>query len=151
MGGGLLVGAALGFLVGATKSIGLSHNRENTIDARLLDNVERKLRKFKLDKDYTRDPKIANELRTKVCLVVSKYSDDLRVLINTANDPELKKVSYKIASSIPKGSIKTTTESNKFNEITLSTLSSGKDASVIAEITKSFIQSGYPVYLVEVG
>lgn len=151
IGGGIVVGASLGLLVGLTKSIGLSLNRENTVDARLLDDVERKLRKFKLNKDFTRDPKIANELRTKVCLVISKYSDDLRILINTVNDSKLKDVTNEVTKSIPKGSIKTNTESNKYNEITLSTLSSGKDASVIAEIAKAYIQKGYPVYLVEVG
>lgn len=151
IGGGIVVGASLGFLVGAVKSIGLSLNRENTVDARLLDTVERKLRKFKLNKDFTRDPKIANELKTKVCLVISRHSDDLRILINTINDPKLKGVTDEVSKSIPRGSIKTGTSSNKYNEITLSTLSSGKDASVIAEIAKAYIQRGYPVYLVEVG
>lgn len=150
-GGGILLGAALGMLVGTAKAIGTKINRATTVDDRLLDDVVGKLGNNKLNKDFTRDPKIANELKTKVCLVVSKYSDDLRILINTVSDPKLKAITDAIVKEVPRGSIKTNTTSNKYNEITLSTLSSGKDASVIAEIAKAYIQKGYPVYLVEVG
>ena len=150
-GGGILLGAALGMLVGTVKAIGTSINRADTVDDRLLNDVVEKLGKNGVNKDFTRDPKIANELKTKVCLVISKYSDDLRILINTVNDPKLKAITDVVVKEVPRGSIKTNTGSNKYNEITLSTLSSGKDASVIAEIAKAYIQKGYPVYLVEVG
>ena len=44
-----------------------------------------------------------------------------------------------------------TKESNRYNEIMITTLSSGNDAIVISGIIEKFIRAGYPVYMIEVG
>ena len=151
--GGTIIGAALGALVGTIKDISEGISRSRTVDARLLGDVVKILKKSGLREnlDFTRDPKRANELKTKVCIVISKYSDDLRLLINTVNDAKLKGITGKISKDVPNGSIKNNTTSDKYNEITLSTISSGADADLIAEIIKQFVSAKYPVYIVEVG
>lgn len=150
---GLIVGASLGFLAGAAKDINEWNNRKTTIDNRLMKDILSLLKKSgsRENIDFTRDPKIANDLKTKVCIVISKHSDDLKILINTINDPKLKTLTDKITKSVPNGSIKNNTTSDRYNEITISTLSSSADADLIVEIMKMFISAKYSVYVVEVG
>lgn len=151
--GGLVIGAALGALAGTIKSVGRKINRTRTVDDRLMKNILASLKKSGMREniDFTRDPKVANSLKIKVCIVITKYSDDLRLLINTVNDPKLKAITDKIVSNVPNGSVKNNTASDKFNEIVLTTISSAADPELVTEVVKHFIQSKYPVYLVEVG
>lgn len=152
-GAGALIGAALGAVAGAIKDIGTVVNRKNTVDNRLMSKVISKLKSKGANEnvDFTRNPKAATQLKSKVCIVISKYSDDLRVLINTVNDPKLESLTNRITKNVPNGSIKNNTTSDKFNELILSTISSGADADLITEITLNYIKAKYPVYLVEVG
>lgn len=154
-GGGLLVGAALGALVGAARDIGERYNRSSTVDNRMMGKIVDNLRKdgFREGVNFTRDPKKSNDLKTKVCIVTYKYSDDLKILINTTNDYKLKTLTEKISKNVPNGVIKTNNTSDRFNEINISTVSAGKigDAALISDIAESFIRANYPVYLVEVG
>ena len=151
---GALYGAALGLFVGSVKEISKAVNRSRTVDARLMQTVIEMLKKSGLreGKDFTRDPKAANELKTKVCIVVSKVSNDLRLAINTVSDQKLKNVTKDVVKNIPNTSAVTEKVSDKYNDITISTISdSSADAGLVAGIAQSFIHSGYPVYLVEVG
>lgn len=152
-GGGALIGAALGGLWNIIKSTDKTINMINTVDKRLMMKVISLLKSygFKENVDFTRDPKHANTMKTKVCIVVSKYSDDLRLLINTARDERLTRLRDKIIKSVPNGSVSNSSAGNRFNEITLSTITSANDSKMIAEVAKNFIKNKYPVYLVEVG
>ena len=103
-------------------------------------------------KDFTRDPKIANNLKTKVCLAITRNSGDLRLLINTVSDQKLKTITDEVTKRIPNVSAITKNISDKFNEISVTCISdSTTDAGLLAGIAEKFIHSGYPVYLVEVG
>lgn len=151
---GMLVGASLGALSYAIKGIGDSINNKKTVDRRLLVTVDEILKKdhFKEGKDYTRDPQTANKLKMKVCIVLSKYSDDLRILINTISDIKLKRLTDEVIKRIPNSSVINEKMTDKFNDITISTISdSSADAGLVAGIVEHFIHSGYPVYIVEVG
>ncbi len=154
MGAGAIIGAALGALNYAIKGISDSINRKKTVNNRLMKTVVENLLKdgFKEGKDFTRDPKIADQLKTKVCIVMSKFSDDLRVLINTVSDSKLKRTTDEVISRIPNVSVVNTKLTDKYNDITISTISdSSADASLVTGIAEHFIHSGYPIYLVEVG
>ena len=153
MAGGALVGAALGAAAGLFVEGEKLISRRN-VDKRLLEKVVEDLKKtgFKESTDFTRDPKKANEMKTKVCLVVSKHSGDLRVLINTANDSKLAQLTNRVTKNIPNVSAVTKKASDKFNELTITTISdSSADVGLVAGLAESFIRSKYPVYLIEVG
>jgi hypothetical protein len=154
-GGGLILGAALGALCGAVRDINEKFNRSTTVDNRMMKEIISDLKRkgFREGIDFTRDPKAASELKTKVCIAIYKYSNDLKILINTVNDYKLKTLTDKISKNVPNGAIKTNTTSDKFNEIVVSTISGGKtnDSDLVSEIANSFIKSGYPIYIVEVG
>jgi len=154
MGAGAIIGAALGALHYALKEINIKVNRKITVNDRLMKVVVENLVKdgFKEGKDFTRDPKIADQLKTKVCLVMSRVSNDLRVLINTVSDSKLKRTTDEVISRIPNASVVNTKMTDKYNDITISTISdSSADASLVTGMAEHFIHSNYPVYLVEVG
>ena len=153
-GAGTVVGAALGFLGGSLKAAITFVNRKRTVDDRLMQKVIEGLKKsgLKEGSQFTRDPKIASSLKTKVCIVISKSSGELKLLVNTVADQKLKRVSDQMVKNIPNTSVVTHKVSDKFNDITISTISdSSADSGLITGIAEYYIRSGYPVYLVEVG
>lgn len=151
---GLIAGAALGALAGVIDEQRTRFNRKTTVDNRLMDTVVENLRKdnFKEGKDFTRDPKIANQLKTKVCICISKVSGDLRILINMVADPKLQGLAKDLVKNIPNKSAVNERTSDKFNDITITTISdSSMDAGLVTGVAERFIHSGYPIQLVEVG
>ena len=154
MAGGALIGAALGALSYTLREINIKINRKTTVNDRLMKTVVENLLKdgFKEGKDFTRDPKIADQLKTKVCIVMSRVSNDLRILINTVSDSKLKRTTDEVISRMPNSSVVNTKLTDKYNDITISTISdSSADASLVTGVVEHFIHSRYPVYLVEVG
>ena len=152
--GGVAIGATLGAIVGAIKDVSEAVSRKTTVNVRLMKDVLGNLRKsgYTEGKDYTRDPKMANLLKTKVCLVISKSSDSLRLLINTVNDPKLKSLSGGIIKNLPSMSTVTEKASDRFNELNITTMTTNKgDATWVSSVAERFISEGFPVYLVEVG
>lgn len=153
VGGGILIGAALGAIVGSIKKLDLTVSRSGA-NKRLFSTVLDNLRRlgFKEGSDYTQDPKMANLLKTKVCIVVSKSSDDLKLLINTVADPKLKSISSEIIKNLPSTSVTTEKSNDRYNELSISTISSSNgDAGFVTGIIEMFIRRDYPVYLIEVG
>ena len=153
VGSGALYGAALGAITGIIKDYTVSSSRKNA-GIRLFDDVIKDLRGkgFKEGSDFTQDPRLANIIKTKVCIVVSRRSTGLKILINTINDPDLVKVTNRVHESLGKSVLTTEKVNNKFNELTISTLSSNNgDSNFVARIIETFIRNGYPVYIVEVG
>ena len=151
---GLIVGAALGALAGVIDEQRTRFNRKTTVDARLMDTVVENLKKdnFKEGKDFTRDPKIATQLKTKVCICISRVSGDLRILVNMVSDPKLQGLAKDLVNNIPNKSAVNERTSDKFNDITITTISdSSMDAGLVTGVAERFIHSGYPIQLVEVG
>jgi hypothetical protein len=102
--------------------------------------------------DFTKDPKTATSLKTKVCVVISKVSGELRISVNLVSDPKLKTVSDEIIKRLPNIAASTEKMSDKFNDITITSISDASaDAGLVVGVVEKFIHSGYPVYLVEVG
>ena len=154
MGAGTVIGAGLGLIAGLIKESSKAINRHNTVDDRLMQTVVDNLKKsgLKEGKDFTRDPKTASDLKTKVCIIITKVSNDLKLLINTVADNKLKTVSNNVVKNLPNTGTVTKNMSDKFNDITISTISdSSADAGLITGIAENFIHNGFPVYLVEVG
>jgi hypothetical protein len=154
IGGGTIIGAGLGLLVGLTKDISTKVNRATTVDARLMQGVIENLKKdnFREGIDYTRDPKIANDLKMKVCIVISKNSGNMQLLVNTVADTKLKTVTLNMAKNIPNTATVNTKLSDKYNDISISTVSdSSVNLGLVTGIAEYFIRNKYPVYLVEVG
>jgi hypothetical protein len=154
IGGGTIIGAGLGLLVGLTKDISTRVNRATTVDARLMQGVIENLKKdgFKEGIDYTRDPKTANDLKMKVCIVISKSSGNMQLLVNTVADTKLKTVALNMAKNIPNTATVNTKLSDKYNDISISTVSdSSANLGLVTGIAEYFIRNKYPVYLVEVG
>ena len=154
IGGGTIIGAGLGLLVGLTKDISTKINRATTVDTRLMQGVVENLKKdhFKEGVDYTRDPKTANDLKMKVCIVISKCSGNLQLLVNTVADVKLKTVANNMVKNIPNTAAVTTKLSDKYNDISISTVSdSSANLGLVTGIAEYFIRNKYPVYLVEVG
>ena len=151
---GAIIGAALGALSGTAVEVSRLISRSQ-VDKRLMERVVEDLRKtgFIEGTDFTRDPKIANELKTKVCIVVSKNSGELRILINSVADSKLKSLVDRTVKNIPNTSAVTKKATDKFNDITITTISdsSAADVGLIAGLAEKFIRSNYPVYMVEVG
>ena len=154
IGGGTIIGAGLGLLVGLTKDISTRVNRATTVDARLMQGVIENLKKdsFREGYDYTRDPKTANDLKMKVCIVISKNSGNMQLLVNTVADTKLKTVTLNMAKNIPNTATVNTKLSDKYNDISISTVSdSSANLGLITGIAEYFIRNKYPVYLVEIG
>lgn len=153
-GAGTLIGAALGLLYGVTKEITTKINRSTTVNQRLMETVVENLKKtgFKEGKDFTRDPKLANEVKTKVCIVVSKTDGDLKLLVNTVSDSKLKSVTENMVKNIPNSSTVTKKMSDRFNDVVITSISdSSADYGLVTGIAEFYIRHKYPVYLVEVG
>ena len=151
---GVVIGAALGALVGGIKEISTRINRKNTVDRRLMSKVVEYLKKDGLKEgiNFTKDPKTATSLKTKVCVVISKVSGELRISVNLVSDPKLKTVSDEIIKRLPNIAASTEKISDKFNDITITSISDASaDAGLVVGVVEKFIHSGYPVYLVEVG
>ena len=107
---------------------------------------------FKEGIDYTRDPKTANDLKTKVCIVISRSSNNLHLLVNTVADAKLKTVTSGMVKNIPNTAAVNTKLSDKYNDISISAISdSSADTGLITGISEYFIRHKYPIYLVEVG
>ena len=154
IGGGTIIGAGLGLLVGLTKDISTRVNRATTVDERLMQGVVENLKKdhFREGIDYTRDPKTANDLKMKVCIVISKNSGNMQLLVNTVADTKLKTVALNMTKNIPNTATVNTKLSDKYNDISISTISdSSANIGLITGIAEYFIRNKYPVYLVEVG
>ena len=151
VGKGLLIGAALGTLVGYIKTRNAANSRNSVGDKNLMHTVLDNLKKtgFKEGKDFVRSPKEANMLKTKVCIVITRVNGDLKLLVNSARDPKLQRVINEI--HIPNTSVTTTNTSDRYNDITISAISDGSaDAGLVTGLCEYFIRSGFPVYLIEV-
>jgi hypothetical protein len=148
----VLVGAALGLVLGVTKKIAETSSRNKT-NQRVINTVIKLLKNkgFEENKDFTTDPKTADLEKTKVTVLVNRGNGDLKLALNVISDEKLEKVCNKIVSELPDKSKTMTKESNRYNEIMITTLSSGNDAIVISGIIEKFIRAGYPVYMIEVG
>jgi hypothetical protein len=154
VGGGMLIGAALGALVGTIKEISKRVNRNKTVDARLMEKIQMGLTASGLKEgiDYTRDPKQANQMKTRVCLVISKYSGELKLLINVVKDKKLEQLTEHIVKNIPNTSNVVTRTGDRYNDVIVSTISDNSaDPGLICGIVEEFVHNKYPVYLVEVG
>lgn len=151
---GSIVGAALGGLYYLFKSV---TNKSTSLNERKLNlpkDIVTTLTKFgyKEGFDFTFDPKKANDLKTKVCIVISRTSDDMTLIINSISDPKLESISKQIIKTLPNTSVITRRKSDKWNELTISSLSTNNgDSGFISILAEKFIQRKYPVYLVEVG
>jgi len=147
-----LLGAALGAIVGIVKTVNDKYS-QSRVNQRLLKRILPRLKSEGLveGKDYTMDPKKANEIPTKVCIVLSSASGELQTIINSKDDPKLKKVVDKVVKKSP-GRSQVTTQNNRFNEITITTeKNTAANVNQVVSIIESFVESGYPVYIVEVG
>jgi len=157
IGVGTLVGASLGLVYSIIKDISSKLNIASTVDNRLMRGIIEQLKGIGLveGKDFTRDPKKATELRTKVSIVVSRDSGDLSLIINAVSDDRLKKTLDSIINLLKKSSgvsIKNNEKlSDRYNDITITTVESPTNAKLIAEIIKGLVKEGYPVYILEVG
>jgi hypothetical protein len=149
-----ILGAALGALFGVVKEVDkrVSHT---TANARLMANVLKELAKkgYKEGQQFTRDPKEANLMKIKVCIVITRDGADFKALINTVNDTKLKSVTEKVIKSLTGPTqVRNNLASNRYNEITISTISNTpSNVKTVSELASGFIKAGYSVYLVEVG
>lgn len=148
-----LVGAALGAVIGLIRD-GEQLIKRSRVDNRLMSFVVDGLKGqgFKEGSDFTRDPKKATQLKTKVCIVITKVSGEFSLLVNTISDNKLKNITSELIKNLPNTSTYTENISDKFNDITISSISdSSVTAGLVIGICERFIRSGFPVYLVEVG
>ena len=152
MGTSVILGAALGALLGTVKEID-KHVSQGNADDRLMGSVIKELEKkgYKEGKEFTRDPKQASTF--KVCIVLTRDGANLRLLVNVIKDPKLKQTTDKvIRSMIYKYQARKNTATNKYNEISISTISNTpSNIKTVTELASGFIKAGYPTYIVEVG
>lgn len=149
--GGAIVGAALGALWTAGEWAA-GKFRKKAIVNQCLDQVITNLKKigFKEGQHFTKDKRIADNLKTKITIAIIKSSGNLIVLVNSKNDPKLNKLNNEIIKNLPTESV-TQKESDKFNDITITSMSSNEGDSVfISSLAEKFIRSGFSVYLIEV-
>jgi hypothetical protein len=105
---------------------------------------------FKEEQHFTKDRKFADSLKTKVTIAIVKSSGDLVVLVNSKNDPKLNSVNKEIVKRLPTETV-SQKETDRFNEITITSMSSNNGDSVfISSIAEKFIKAGFSVYLMEV-
>ena len=84
--------------------------------------------------------------------MISSDGSDFKMLVNTADDPELRNLSKKLSKKIPSAQVSTNFASNKYNEIQISTVRDIRsNLNAVLSVVVGFIQADYPVYLVEVG
>jgi len=154
MGVGMLVGAGLGLLIGIGKVTAKKINQSMTVNKRLMDGVINILKmQFKEDRDFTRDPKISTESKMRVCIVISRETTEQQIIVNTAADPKIQRILDDVENFVKNISKTTVTKnlSDKYNDITITTISDKTTPKLIADIASKFIKAHYPVYLVEVG
>ena len=153
MGASVLIGAALGAIYGLIKDSSNSYNRHQ-VDERLSDRIIRNLNNlgFKEGTQFTRDPKTADLLKTKVCVIISRTNGDLKIVINYVNDSKFKEEAQKIIKNLPPSAVALEKMGDRFNDITITTVSDKtQDPALVSGILEQFIRRGYPVYIVEVG
>jgi hypothetical protein len=152
MGTSVILGAALGALLGTVKEID-KHVSQGNADDRLMGSVIKELEKkgYKEGKEFTRDPKQASTF--KVCIVLTRDGANLRLLVNVIKDPKLKQTTDKVVRGLTgKPQVRNNTASNKYNEISISTISNTpSNIKTVTELASGFIKAGYPTYIVEVG
>ena len=151
---GAAAGAFLGALIASVDEVSKKSNIRSTVHNRLMDTIVSALKSSGLKEgyDFTRDPKEASRLKTKICISVSRVNGDLRILINQISDSKLKDLTKDLIKNIPNTSAVTERQSDRFNDIIITTISdSSADAGLVTGIAERFIHSGYPVYLIEVG
>lgn len=151
-----------GALIGASLAIGyylikksyskVSNVRSSYNGSGILGDVVDDLEKtgFKNGIDFTTDPVKADYLKTKVCLIVSSSRDEANLVINSISDPKLDSESNRIIKNLPSNTRFYKKESDKNNELTLSTIPSNMDHSYISSIAERFIRRKYPVFLIEI-
>lgn len=154
---GTLIGAALGLVYSIVKDVSNDRNRESTVDNRLMKSIVSLLKTngLKEGKDFTRDPKIATELRTKVSIVVNRDSGDLKLIVNSISDYKLKKTMDDIirkSKSYSNNPVRVSENlSDRYNDISIITVEDPSNAKLVAGIVEGLVKEGYPVYILEVG
>jgi hypothetical protein len=157
---GTLIGGALGLAFGLVKKVSKAINNRSTVDSSrlmkgIIDNLKN-TRNLVEGKDFTRDPKRANELKTRVCIVISKESGDLHLLINLVSDNRLSKVTNILIHDIKKAKgdnyLKVNEKlSDRYNEILITTVARDANVNLISGVIERYVKEGYPVYILEVG
>ena len=153
MGASILLGAALGGIYGLIKDASNAINRRQ-VDERLSDRIIRNLNNLGFDEgiDFTRDPKTADLLKTKICVIISRTNGDLKIVINYVNDSKFKEEAQKIIKNLPPSAVALEKMGDRFNDITITTVSDKTQVpALVSVILEQFIRRGYPVYIVEVG
>lgn len=153
VGASVLIGAALGGIYGLIKDSSNSFNRHQ-VDERLSDRITQNLKNlgFKEGIQFTRDPKTADLLKTKICVIISRTNGDLKIIINYLNDPKFKEEAQKIIKNLPPSAVAVEKMGDRFNDITITSVSDKtQDPALVSGILEQFIRRGYPVYIVEVG
>lgn len=151
---GAIIGAALGALSATLRWTGRKISRKKD-GVRLSTQISNGLNGlgFKENLDFTLDPKMANLLKTKVCIVFSRSKAEFKIILNSLNDSKLSEIIKSVVKSYPKSGYPVITEKNtdKFNEIQIVSIPSEDDISIILDSIGVIIEKGYPVYIVEVG
>lgn len=153
MGASILVGAALGGIYGLIKDTSNAINNHQ-VDDRLSNRITQNLKNlgFKEGTQFTRDPKTADLLKTKICVIISRINGDLKIIINYLNDPKFKEDTQKIIKNLPPSAVAIEKMGDRFNDITITSVSDKtQDPALVSGILEQFIRRGYPVYIVEVG
>lgn len=151
--GATLVGAALGALVGGIKDFAHFVSKKSVGSGRMSDKIVDNLVRmgYKGGKDFTLNPKLANTLKLKVCVSVSRVNLEVKMIINTINDKNLQKIASEVTKNLPKSATATETVGDRFNNLVITRMSSVEDPAFVSGILEQFIRGGYPVYIVEVG
>lgn len=150
---GALIGTSLGTLVGmikwSTRKISQKSASENNITK--ISNQLISLG-YKENLEFTRDPKMANLLKTKVCIVFSKSHSEFKLLINIHNDSSLQKALDSAIKKSAKLNFSKIQEKSleRYKEVKVVSLPSEDDLNVLIDILRIFIDSGFPVYFVEI-
>lgn len=149
--GGAIVGAALGALwTGAEWVVKRFNNRPIVNQCLDLAITDLKKMGFKENQDFTKNRTTADSMKTKVTIAVIKSNGNLVVIVNSKNDPKLNKVNKDIVRNLPTETL-TQKETDRFNEITITSMSSNNgDAVFVSSMAEKFIKAGFPVYLMEV-
>lgn len=151
--GGALVGASLVLAYWLIKSAYNKADEATTSnDNDVLAEVCRNLIKagFKINKDFTTNPAEADNLRTKVCIVISKAEGHISINVNSISDPKLDQISKSLIKNLPSGSKYSTRESDRNNDLMITLVdSNNNDAGYIASVAERFIRAKYPVFIVE--
>lgn len=153
---GMIIGAALGAIVGGIRDGVSKYERSTSLSGQLENKIVSGLKSkgYSEGTDFTRNPKDADSLGTKVCFVISQSGDSLRMLINVKNDRKLGASIKQILSELDRKNIDVRNQvaSDRFNEIKISSISGGdaKDTKFVVDMISKFINAGYPVYIVNV-